>query len=206
MSWTSLYPLCVWYCLKSLTLMSLLIRYTHIPFYFRFSFTFPTLPIHPYTPPLRRNHTRARTTIALALSDRSHLFDGHMTYNSHVFTSILSISNVPPPAVRPIMRSCTGQSGTFYSFAICSHSCLPFVFNLPVFTFHQGTSLPKPQPIAYMSLPQNWDFALMLCTYFALFRIASHCHNPTVSTCHNTPGDNPLPPDHTPSEPHRIYT
>ena len=43
-------------------------------------------------------------------------------------------------------------------------------------------------------------------TYFALFRIASHCHNPTVSTCHNTPGDNPLPPDRTPSEPHRIYT
>ena len=44
------------------------------------------------------------------------------------------------------------------------------------------------------------------CTYFALFRITSHCHNPTVSTCHNTPGDSPLPPDCTPSEPHRIYT
>ena len=34
--------------------------------------------------------------------------------------------------------------------------------------------------------------------YRYLFRIASHCHNPTVSTCHNTPGDNPLPPDRTP--------
>ena len=43
-------------------------------------------------------------------------------------------------------------------------------------------------------------------TYFALFHITSHCHDPTVSTCRNTPGDNPLPPDHTPSEPHRIYT
>ena len=43
-------------------------------------------------------------------------------------------------------------------------------------------------------------------TYFALLRIVLHCHNPTVSTCHNTPGDNPLPPDCTPSEPHRIYT
>ena len=82
--------------------MSLLIRYAHIPFYFRFSFTFPTLPIHPYAPPLRRDRTRARTTIALALLDRSRLFDGHMTYDSHVFTSILSVSNVPPPAVRPI--------------------------------------------------------------------------------------------------------
>ena len=135
--------------------MSLLIRYAHIPFYFRFSFTFPTSLIHPYAPPLRRDRTHARTTIALTLSDRSCLFDGHMTYDSHVFTSILSVSNVPPPAVRPITRSRTMQSGTFYSFAICSHSCLPFVFNLPVFTFHHRTSLLKPQPIAYMSLPQN---------------------------------------------------
>ena len=46
----------------------------------------------------------------------------------------------------------------------------------------------------------------LISHYFALFRIASHCHDPTVSTSHNTPGDNPLPPDHTPSEPHRIYT
>ena len=91
-------------------------------------------------PPLRTS----TPTIALALSDQSHLFDGHMTYDSHVFTSILSVSNVPPPAVRPITRSCTTQSGTFYSFAICSHSCLPFIFNLPVFTFRQRTSLPKP--------------------------------------------------------------
>ena len=118
-------------------LMSLLIRYAHIPFYFHFSFTFPTSPIHPYAPPLRRDCAHARTTIALALSDQSRLFDGHMTYDSHVFTSILSVSNVPPPAVRPITRSRTAWSGTFYSFTICSHSCLPFVFNLPVFTFRQ---------------------------------------------------------------------
>ena len=139
------YPMELHHLTKMPTMvMSLLIRYTHIPFYFRFSFTFPTSPIHPYAPPLRRDHARARMTIALALSDRSRLFDGHMTYDSHVFTSILSVSNVPPPAVRPITRSRTAWSGTFYSFAICSHSCLPFVFNLPVFTFLQGTSSPKP--------------------------------------------------------------
>ena len=126
------------------TLMSLLIRYAHIPFYFRFSFTFPTSPIHPYAPPLWCDHAHSRTTIALALLNRSRLFDRHMTYDSHVFTSILSISNVPPPAVWPITRSRTARSGTFYSFAICSHSCLPFIFNLPVFTFRQRTSSPKP--------------------------------------------------------------
>ena len=30
--------------------MSLLIRYVHIPFYFRFSFAFSTSPIHHYAP------------------------------------------------------------------------------------------------------------------------------------------------------------
>ena len=39
--------------------MSLLIRYTHIPFYFCFPFTFPTSPIHHYAPPLRRDHTHS---------------------------------------------------------------------------------------------------------------------------------------------------
>ena len=33
--------------------MSLLIRYAHIPFYFRFSFTFSTSSIHHYAPPLQ---------------------------------------------------------------------------------------------------------------------------------------------------------
>ena len=143
--------------------MSLLIRYTHIPFYFRFSFTFPTSPIHPCAPPLWRNRARARTTIALALSDRSCLFDGHMTYDSHVFTSILSVSNMPPPAVQPIMSSRTMWSGTFPNFALCSLSFFPFIFNLPVFYLSKGTSSPKTQPIAYMSLPQNWDLALTPC-------------------------------------------
>ena len=143
-------------------------------------FVFPSLSLHRQstTTHLRsdtttRDCTHTHTTIALTLLDWSHLFDGHMTYNSHVFTSILSISNVPPPAVRPITRSRTARSGTFYSFTICSHSCLPFVFNFPVFTFQKGTSLLKPQPIAYMSLPQNWDFALTLCAHFALFRTIS---------------------------------
>ena len=56
----------------------------------------------------------------------------------YIFTSILSVSNMPPPVVQPITSSRTARSGTFYSFAICLHSCLPFVFNLPVFTFRQG--------------------------------------------------------------------
>ena len=116
--------------------MSLLIRYAHIPFFF----AFPSLSLHHQSTTMHL----CSNAIALALSDRSRLFNGHMTYDSHVFTSILSVSNMPPPAVQPITSSRTVQSGTFYSFAICSHSCLPFVFNLPVFTFHGRTSSPKP--------------------------------------------------------------
>ena len=90
--------------------MSLLIRYTHIPFYFCFSFTSSTSLIHHYT---LQPHM---ITLALAPLDRSHLFDGHMIYDSHVFTSIHSISNVRPPAVPPITSPCTAWSGTYYNF------------------------------------------------------------------------------------------
>ena len=52
-------------------------------------------------PPLRTSAPMRLHVILLALAslDRSHLFDGHMIYDSHVFTSILSISNMPPPMV-----------------------------------------------------------------------------------------------------------
>ena len=158
--------------------MSLFIRYAHIPFYFFFAF--PTLSIHHYAPLLWRDHAHTHMTIALASSDRSHLFDGHMTYNSHVFTSILSISNVPPPAVQPITSSRTTWSGTFSNFALCSHSCLPFVFNLPVFTFRGKIITEAPTNCLYESPPELRfsTYALhrltLISHYFALFCTISH--------------------------------
>ena len=50
-------------------------------------------------PPLCTSALMRLHAITLTSSDQSCLFDGHMTYDSHVFTSILSISNMPPPAV-----------------------------------------------------------------------------------------------------------
>ena len=58
----------------ALPVMILLIRYTHIPFYFCFSFTSSTSSIHHYALWL---HT---ITLSLASLDWSHLFDGHMIY------------------------------------------------------------------------------------------------------------------------------
>ena len=118
-------------------------------------FAFPSLSLHRQSTTTHLHsdvtaHDCTRMTIALASLDRSRLFDGHMIYDSHVFTSILSISNVPPPVVQPIMSSHTVRSGTFYNFTLCSLSCFPFIFNLPVFTFHgehhqrRATQLPIP--------------------------------------------------------------
>ena len=77
-----------------------------------------------------------------------------MTYDSHVFTSILSVSNMPPPVVQPITSSHTRRSGTFYNFALCSLSCFPFIFNLPVFTFHSEHHHQTPTNCLYESPPE----------------------------------------------------
>ena len=100
-----------------------------------------------------------------------------MIYNSHVFTSILSISNMPPPVVRPITSSHTAQSGTFYNFTLCSLSCFPFIFNLPVFTFCSKTiTREEPHNCLYQFPPE-----LRFCTYTShrltliSHHFASHC-------------------------------
>ena len=110
--------------------------------------------MHLHSDATTRDHTHTRMTIALTSLDQSCVFDGHMTYNSYVFTSILSVSNVPPPAVQPITSSRTTWSGTFYNFALCSHSCLPFIFNLPVFIFAWKIITEAPTNCLYESPPK----------------------------------------------------
>ena len=125
-TWDSLDSLDIpWCSLKQLEttwqqcwlVMSLLIRYAHIPFYFHFSITSSTLLIHLYAPPHWCNHTHTHTTFVLASSEQSHLFDGHDLWFTY-FTSILSIPNVHPPTIQPITTPHTTQSGTYYSFAL----------------------------------------------------------------------------------------
>ena len=82
-------------------------------------------PLHTLT---ERECACACTTIALASLDWSRLFDGYMIYNSHVFTSILSISNVHPPTVRPIMTPHTTWSGTSLRMSLM----LAFLFSIRI--------------------------------------------------------------------------
>ena len=89
----------------------------------------------------------------------------------------------------------------YHSYLTCLY--LPFAEN--IIAEAPTNCLYESPPELRFSTYTSHRLALIL-HYFALFCIASHCHDPTVSTSHNTPGDNPLPPDRTPSEPHRMYT
>ena len=159
-------------------------------YYFHFSITSSASLIHPHTDATVHNCTYTCTTIALTSLDRSHLFDGHMIYDSHVFTSILSISNMCPPMVQPIMSPRTVWSGTFYSFASDEPYALFLVCHLYLTCLYLPFTPQKSQRISHMSFPQNWDLALMPCTILHLFHTIPHYitlpHNCTVFTLHHT--------------------
>ena len=92
--------------------MSLLIRYAYIPFYFCFSITSSTLSIHHNTPLHQHDCTHTRFISPISLIWWTHVIQ------FTCFVSILSIPNVHPPTVRPIMNPCTMWSGTYSSFAL----------------------------------------------------------------------------------------
>ena len=185
--------------------MSLLIRYAHIPFYFHFSFTFPTSPIHPYTPPLRRDRTQSHS---LYRTDLAHLMDIWLTIHMYLLLFLVSPTCPLLQSNQSWVLAPHGQALSIaspYARVLVYHSYLTSLY-LPFLREHHHQS-PNQLPIWVSPRIEisHLRFTLIL-HYFALFRFASHCHDPTISTCHNTPGDNPLPPDRTPSEPHRIYT
>ena len=110
------------------TLMSLLIRCSHIPFYFHFSFTSSTLLIHHHAPLHWCDHmqlcSRSHNICTWFIGPISLIWWTHDLWFTW-FTSILSIPNVRPPTVRPITSPHTARSGTYYSFALDEpYACL----------------------------------------------------------------------------------
>ena len=72
-----------------------------------------------------------------------------------------------------------------YAHILVYHLYLTCLY-LPFATQHHCQSPNQlPIPVSPRIEILHLCFALSR-TYFALFRIASHCHNPTISTCHNT--------------------
>ena len=157
-------------------------------------------------PPL---HTSAPTrSHLLHQTDLTYLMDIWLTIHMYLLLCLVS-------PTCPLLRSDQSQALTprsqalsitlpyahfrvFHSYLTCLY--LPFTGRI---NYQSPNQLPIPVSprieIVHLRFTPSH-------TYFTLFRITSHCHNRTVSTCQNTPGDNPLSPDCTPSEPHRIYT
>ena len=92
-----------------------------------------------------------------------------------------------------------------YAHFLVSHLYLTSLYSL----FSQGE---EPHNCIYQFPPELRLSTVTPRACLAPFHLASHSScltlpcSPTVVTCYITPGDDPLPPDRTPSEPHRIYT
>ena len=139
-------------------------------------FAFPSLSLH------RRSTTTHLRSDTIALAQQSHslprtdlayLMDIWLTIHMYLLLFLASPTCPLLQSDQSWGLAPRGQALSIaspYAHILVYHSYLTSLY-LP---FAKKTSLPKPQPIAYMSLPQNWDFALMLHTYFALFRTISH--------------------------------
>ena len=172
-------------------------------------FAFPSLSLHrrSTTTHLRSNVT-ARQSHPLYRTNLAYLMDIWLTI--HMYLLLFLASPTCPLLWSNQSRVLAPRSQALsiaspYAHILVYHSYLTSLY-LPFTREHHYRS-PNQLPIWVSPRIEilHIRFTLIL-HYFALFRIASHCHDPTISTCHNTPGDNPLPPDRTPSEPHRIYT
>ena len=140
-------------------------------------------------------HVGSHTTLTFSPSDWLHLVDGHMVMIHMLHFPFLATPCMPSHGptnheslhhvVRHLLYLC-------FRWALCSLSCLPFIYNLPVFTI-------PPQFYQNTSFPQISDFIHLPC-------FTSHC--PTVPlSLPVTPCPEMIPHPHiAPSEPHRIYT
>ena len=129
--------------------------------------------------------------LTFASLDQPHLFDGHMMYDSHVYSSPFSYFMCPTVA-QPIMNHCTAGSGTYYSFA-SDEPCAHFiVYHLYLTCLY----LPSAPENCIYKLPPVFRFSVCAspCLIFTLPHFAL-AHSPTIFTCYTMPRDNPLPPD-----------
>ena len=157
----------------SMPLMSLLIRYAHIPFYFRFSFTFSTSLIHHYAPLLQRDRMWSRLCSHV---NHTRLFDGHMPYDSHVFL----VSPMCPPLQSDQSRALAlrGQALVItlpYAHFLVFHSyltCLYLPFEKIIITKAPTNCLYESPPELRFSTYALHHLELIL-HYFALHRTAT---------------------------------
>ena len=122
----------------------------------------------------------------------------------HIATSLFLVTQCTPAVAWPIMSHCTARSGTYCSFT-SDEPCAHFL-DYHLYSTHLYV------PFAYTSFPPDFrhkkfvqcDLCPVFQHVFASPHFTSFPHLtlpcPTVSlefTYYATPGDHPLPPDHT---------
>ena len=145
--------------------------------YFHFSITFSTLLIHYYAPrwhnlPHEPPWLLTCDVLAFTSLDQPRLFNGHMMYNSHVYSSPFSYL-MHPPMAQPIMNHCTAQSGTYYSFTSdepCAHFLVYHLYlTCPYLPFAPENCIYKVPPVCRFSAFTSPHICL------TPFHITSHC-------------------------------
>ena len=138
-----------------------------------FIFTFPSLSLHCQSTTMHlRSDVTAWQSHSLHWTDLTYLMDIWLMIHMYLFLFLVSPmcpllwsdqSWVLTPHGQALsITSPYAHFLVFHSYLTCLY--LPFA----------RTPSPKPQPIAYMSLPQNWDLALTLHTISHLFCTISH--------------------------------
>ena len=140
--------------------------------------------------------------LTFASLDQPHLFDGHMMYDSHVYSSPFSYFMCPTVA-QPIMNHCTAGSGTYYSFA-SDEPCAHFiVYHLYLTCLY----LPFAPENCIYKFPQVCRFSAFTSPRLTITssHFASH-HLTILLSLPVTPHLETIPyPQIASSEPHRIY-
>ena len=183
-----------------------------IPFYFHFSFTSSISLIHHYTPPHQCNRTwlysHSHNIHTCFMGLISLIWWTHDLWFT-CFTSILSIPNMCPPRVWPIMSPCTAWSGTYYSFTsddpyarfLVYHSYLTCLY----FTFHSDHHQRRTNQLPIWVSPRIQIIALTPRITSHSPHTILHCLIIPLSLPYTTPGDDPLPPDRTLRAPYDLY-
>ena len=152
-------------------------------------FAFPLLPLHCRSTTMHSDHMWSCSHL-LHWTNLAYLMDTWFAIHMFLLQFLVSPTCTLPQSDQSWALALRSQA-LHFGWALCSLSCLPFIFNLPVFYLLLRSSSEKSHTIAHTSFPQNWDLALTPRTILHLSCIISHHitpHSPhTISHCTTLP-------------------
>ena len=169
-------------------------------------FTFPLLPLHCQYTTTHSDHTQSWSH-SLHWTDLAYLMDTWFTIHMFLLLFLVSPTCALPGFDQSWALAPRGQALTIglLWMSLMLSLLLPFVFNLPVFTF---CSTQAPTNCLYEFPPElRFSTYASHCLALILHHFASHCTASQSHCLYSTPHLEAIScPQNTPSEPHRIYT